>query len=247
MVSSFAAWSGCSKSCGTGSQSRSRSVVSAGAHGGYACPYLEETRGCNGHACAVHCVVSSFAAWSGCSKSCGAGSQSRSRSVVSAAAHGGYVCPYLEETRGCNAHACAAHCVVSSFGAWSTCSKSCTTGSQSRSRSVVTAAAHGGYACPYLEETRSCSHGACPIHCVTSTFGAWSTCTKSCGNGAQSRSRSVTTVTAHGGYVCPYLEETRGCNAAACAVDCVVTEYTAWSTCTLSCNAGTQGVGSHYY
>jgi hypothetical protein len=122
-------------------------------------------------------------------------------------------------------------------GAWSSCTASCGTGSQSRSGTVVAHAAGGGCACPYLEETQACNHGACPIHCATSAFGAWSTCTKSCGDGAQSRSRSVTAVAANGGYACPYLEETRGCNAAACAVDCFVTEYTAWSACTTSCGA----------
>ena len=188
----------------------------------------------------MHRSVSWFDAWSACSKSCGAGSQSRSRSVVTATAHGGYACPYLEETRGCNAHACAVHCVVSSFGAWSTCSKSCTAGSTSRSRTVTTAAAHGGYACPYLEETQSCNHGACPLHCATSSFGAWSTCTKSCGNGAQSRSRSVTAVAAHGGYVCPYLAQTQACNTHACPTDAVVEQWSSWSTCTKSCGGGNQ-------
>ena len=119
-------------------------------------------------------------AWSTCTLSCGLGSQSRSRSVTSAAAHGGYVCPYLEESRSCNVHACAAHCVVSTFGAWSTCTASCATGAQSRSRSVTSAAAHGGYVCPYLEESRSCNAHACASHCVVSAFDAWSTCTLLC-------------------------------------------------------------------
>ena len=119
------AWSTCTLSCGTGSQSRSRSVTSAAAHGGYVCPYLEESRSCNVHACAAHCVVSTFGAWSTCTASCATGAQSRSRSVTSAAAHGGYVCPNLEESRCCNAHACASHCVVSAFDAWSTCTQLC--------------------------------------------------------------------------------------------------------------------------
>ena len=58
------------------------------------------------------------------------------------------------------------------------------------------------------------------MHCSVSAFSAWTTCTKSGGTGAQKRSRSATTVTRHGGYACPYLEETRSCNAASCATDC---------------------------
>ena len=51
------------------------------------------------------------------------------------------------------------------------------------------------------------------MHCATSAFSAWSACTKSCGTGAQSRSRTVTNKAANGGYVCPYLDETRVCNS----------------------------------
>ena len=57
----------------------------------------------------------------------------RTRSVTTATRHGGYACPYLEETRNCNAHTCAVHCAVSAFSAWTTCTKSCGTGSQNRS------------------------------------------------------------------------------------------------------------------
>jgi len=140
----------------------------------------------------VHCAVSAFSAWTTCTKSCGTGSQNRARSVTTATRHGGYACPYLEETRNCNAHTCAVHCTVSTFSAWSTCTKSCGTGSQNRSRSVTARAAHGGYLCPYLDETRSCNAAACPVDCKFQAFSnaAWSTCTKSCGAGSQQRKRA---------------------------------------------------------
>merc|ERR1719199_1045804 len=97
-------------------------------------------------------------------------------------------------------------------GEWSTCTKSCGTGSQQRSR-IVTQPKNGGAACPHTAETQACNEHACAEHCVVSSFGAWSTCTLSCGTGSsQSRSRSVTSAAAHGGYVCPYLEESRACN-----------------------------------
>ena len=72
---------------------------------------------------------------------------------------------------------------------------------QSRSRTITTQANHGGKACPAqaaLLDTINCNTKACPIHCKY-TFGSWGKCTKSCGNGAQKRSLSVTT--RHGG--CP--------------------------------------------
>merc|ERR1712054_751166 len=165
-------------SCGNGSQRRSRSQTEP-RFGGKACPHYTETRPCNTHRCANHCIVTAFSAWTTCTKSCGSGVQSRSRSVTSAPRFGGYACPYLNEKRACNKHACASHCVVSQFSAWTTCTKSCGTGSQSRSRSVTSAPRFGGYACPYLNEKRACNKHACASHCVVSQFSAWTTCTKS--------------------------------------------------------------------
>jgi len=131
------------------------------------------------------------------------------------------------------------HCTVSAFSAWTTCTKSCGTGSQNRSRSVTARAQHGGYVCPYLQETRSCNAAACATDCVTNGFGAWTTCTKSCGTGAQKRKRAQTEPTL-GGKACPHYTETRACNTFACAIDCKVADFGAWTTCTVSCNGGSQ-------
>ena len=68
------------------------------------------------------------------------------------------------------------------------------------------------------------------MHPVISAWTAWPTCTKSCGQGAQSRSRTITKVAQHGGYVCPYLAETHNCNQQ-------VGDFSAWSTCTKSATA----------
>jgi hypothetical protein len=69
------------------------------------------------------------------------------------------------------------------------------------------------------------------VNCVVARFGAWSACTKSCGVGSQQRSRA-TIEPKFGGAVCPHSAETRACNAAACATDCSVAGFGAWSTCT---------------
>merc|ERR1719149_91480 len=97
---------------------------------------------------------------------------------------------------------------------------------------------HGGKACPASKQSRRCGNGPCPIHCATSAFTAWSACTKSCGKGAQSRKRSITTRNLHGGYVCPYLAETRVCNDQPCAVDGGWTAFSAWAACSKSCDGG---------
>jgi hypothetical protein len=243
-TSTFSTWTACTQSCGQGAQSRSRTVTTRNQHGGYVCPYLEETRNCNQQACATDCATSTFSTWTACTQSCGTGSQKRSRTQT-VPTFGGKACPHYTETRTCNGHSCPINCAYPygpSFGQWSTCTTSCAAGSQRRTRAVVQPR-FGGAACPHTAETQACDHGPCPIHCATSTFSAWTTCTKSCGQGAQSRSRSVTTRNQHSGYVCPYLAETRNCNQQACAVDCIVGEWRAWSTCSKSCAIGSQSRG----
>merc|ERR1719247_2953982 len=123
--------------------------------------------------------------WSACTKTCGGGSQKRTRTNT-APRYGGTVCPHTAETQACNQSPCAVHCATSAFSSWSTCSTSCGTGSQSRSR-TQTEPTNGGVACPHYDETRACNEHACAVHCATSAFSSWSTCTKSCGTGSQSR------------------------------------------------------------
>ncbi|XP_039613314.1 thrombospondin type-1 domain-containing protein 7B isoform X2 [Polypterus senegalus] len=54
--------------------------------------------------CPHNCVVSKFSAWSGCSKTCGAGLQHRTRAVLAPPLYGGVNCPNLTETRTCKNH-----------------------------------------------------------------------------------------------------------------------------------------------
>ena len=109
------------------------------------------------------------------------------------------------------------------------CTEACVTGSQERRRAQVVPV-FGGKACPHYTETHGCKIVECPVHPVISAWTAWSTCTKSCGQGAQSRSRTITKVAQHGSYVCPCLAETHNCNQQ-------VGDFSAWSTCTKSATA----------
>ena len=237
-IGSFGAWSTCSKSCGSGFQRRSRTNVQP-LNGGARCPHTAETRPCNHGPCPIHCTVRAFSAWTTCTKSCGTGTQSRSRSIKNHARHGGYVCPYLAETRSCNSQACPEDCVVdSTWGRWTACTKSCGGGYQRRSRSH-TEPKFGGVACPHYAETRACNTHSCPTNCVVGTFGAWSTCSQSCGIGSQQRSRTHVEPR-FGGKACPHENEARSCNKQACPIDGSVGAWAAWSTCTKSCGSGSQ-------
>jgi hypothetical protein len=215
-VSAFSAWTGCTKSCGKGSQSRSRAIRTRADHGGYACPYLKETRTCNEQSCAVDCIVNRFGAWSTCTKSCGAGSQERSRRNTPPTM-GGKACPHSAETRACNTAACAINCKFGDFSKWTACTLSCGTGSQKRSR-ATTEPQNGGKACPHAAETRACNAAPCPINGGWTAWAPWSACSKDCDGGVSARARTCTSPAPQfGGKPCPnHAGETKNCNMHVC-------------------------------
>ena len=69
-VSEWEQWSDCDVSCGVGSMSRSRNVLSPPQNGGKECPDLHQKRACHGQRCEVqdddkmlrgkHCVITLF-------------------------------------------------------------------------------------------------------------------------------------------------------------------------------------------
>jgi len=61
----------------------------------------------------------------------------------------------------------------------------------------------------------------CPVDCVPGSFGGWSTCTKSCADGSQQRSRS-NTAPKYGGKACPHTDEAAAAAAAVAAAAAAV-------------------------
>ncbi|KAM7147570.1 complement component C6 isoform 1-T2 [Molossus nigricans] len=62
---------------------------------------------------------------------------------------------------------------------WSSCSKTCDTGTQTRFRRVVMSNYYVENSCGQLctfEETRECNWKACPINCLLGDYGPWSDC-----------------------------------------------------------------------
>ena len=239
-LSGWAPWSGCTVSCGTGSESRSRTVLVHPMFGGASCGSMAEERSCETQSCPVDCLINAWSDYGECSRTCGGGLQTRSRGISREAATGGVPCGAQEETRTCKRQPCPIDCAPADWGTWSACSASCEGGTRHRSRTEKDMQQYGGLSCPSMMQTEKCGTGACPVHCATTHWSQWSVCSKTCGGGKMSRSRSVLQSTKFGGQICPLLFEEISCSTDGCPVDCVVTDFTEWTQCTHTCGGGSQ-------
>jgi hypothetical protein len=68
---------------------------------------LTQSQACNTQACPVDCAVSAWSAWGTCSATCGGGTQTQTRTVVTPSSNGGAACPALTQSQACNTQACS--------------------------------------------------------------------------------------------------------------------------------------------
>jgi hypothetical protein len=131
-------------------------------------------------------------------------------------------------------------CEVSTWSSmFSSCSRACGGGRQSRTRDITQLMEHHGKACPELEEARNCNTQPCrKADCKVSAWSFWSECTQTCRSrpagaaGSQVRDRSVTRHNRAGGKACPSLMQSRACHDNQCPVDCALTGWNPWGPCT---------------
>ena len=103
----WSAWSTCTKTCGGGSTTRTRtcnhatSVCQAAGLGD-----ATQTQSCKTQGCPVHCALSAWSSFGACSANCGGGTQTRTKSVVTQPANGGNTCGNKSESRSCNTQSC---------------------------------------------------------------------------------------------------------------------------------------------
>lgn len=188
---------------------------------------------------AVDCRVSKWSCSAQCSSSCGGGVHHCSRTVTLKSAHGGHACPPLTKQVPCNVDPCPQDCVVGSEHSCSMCSNTCGSGVQMCRRTIVSQPKHGGAACPSDHFMKPCQHAQkCPQDCTVTPWTEWSTCSHSCGNGEIVRTRQVSKDAAHGGVACPALYQLSKCNLRPCPIDCVVSSWEPWTTCTKTCGGG---------
>jgi len=135
----------CSVTCGGGTMTRSRSIITQPQGGGVPCPPLGALVSCNEQTCPVDCHLNDWEGWSACSAECGGGVKERTRSVIVDANFGGEPCEDTEEEEACNIQDCDEPCELAEWGQWSACSRMCGGGTQRRTKSIHKEAVGNGH------------------------------------------------------------------------------------------------------
>ena len=112
-------------------------------------------------------------------------------------------------------------CAVGEFRDFSGCSNTCGGGTQTRSRTVITPKSGNGKDCPPLSERRPCNTQVCPVDCKVSGFSDFSDCTRECGGGTQTRTKTIIQNQVGTGAPCPELSNTIACNTEPCLIDII--------------------------
>eukprot|EP00930_Biecheleria_cincta_P043010 TRINITY_DN29585_c0_g3_i1.p1 TRINITY_DN29585_c0_g3~~TRINITY_DN29585_c0_g3_i1.p1 ORF type:complete len:1650 (-),score=229.96 TRINITY_DN29585_c0_g3_i1:405-5297(-) len=254
-------WSACSQTCGTGESVRTRAIAREASSGGAGCDgVFEDYQPCSQAPCPLWgraCEFGPWTKWSDCSATC-QGHHTRARSIAVQAELGGEPCTGgLEETNPCNAQiSCAllsVDCAYQSWLPWSFCSRSCGGGTRARRRGIAKNAQGNGKQCTGdLDEVQQCNQHACigmePVDCSWTSWGEWSECTTTCGQGERKRQRSVALEAQNDGRPCDggAAVELDGCKQPLCKslTDvCEWSDWDAWTVCTRSGATVTCGGG----
>lgn len=250
-------WSSCSASCGGGVARRMRALEALPRNGGAACAALTKSEAvpCNMQPCGKECINGKWGDWhdwESCTASCDGGFHVRRRSIEQYPNECGRPADGVKhEYKPCEGlPKCVqdVDCVVSDWGEWSFCSRTCY-GASERNRYIKVFPAGSGKSCDNtsLKETAPCNPGPAeeaaegcrapgPADCALSEWGDWSWCSSSCGGGQRERRRKVLTLPRGGGKTCDAgLAVLEPCNPEPCQMedcqDCVWGEWSDWGDC----------------
>ncbi|NWT15620.1 HMCN1 protein, partial [Vireo altiloquus] len=244
--SSWLEWQACSVTCGQGVQERVRQCDSpVPANGGRGCqgPH-SDLRSCHRQPCPVDGSWSEWGLWEECSRSCGQGNRTRSRTCSNPPAqHGGKPCEGSAlESVMCNLRPCPVSGEWSPWGPWGPCSTTCGKGTQTRPRLCASPApAHGGLPCRGPDtQLQLCHRRRCPVDGKWSPWSSWSACSVSCGGGSRQRTRHCSDPAPQfGGHKCEGSDIRMDfCNSDPCPVHGNWGPWSSWGTCSRTCNGG---------
>jgi len=111
-------------------------------------------------------------------------------------------------------------------------------GEETIMRKVLVLPDQYGMQCPIMKRKMKCGQKKCPVNCVMSKFSGWSDCTKVCGGGVKQQTRSILTQPKNGGNTCDNVMDSKSCNTGTCNRNCELSDWTAWSPCSVACDGG---------
>ncbi|GFS05101.1 SCO-spondin-like [Elysia marginata] len=235
----WSAWSECTVTCGNGTQWRNRTCEGP-YHLGKDCEGEDyETQVCLPRICPVDGKWLPWNDWGVCSKTCGTGTQERFR-VCEGPFYDGENCTGPdEEHRDCNTHHCPIDGEWETWSVWSACSVTCGGGNQSRFRECQ-GPFYGGLSCDGPREmSRICSTNSCPEDGYFTSWSEWEACDVTCGDGGVRRRYRSCVGPFYGGNDCEgQYVDTGACNVQPCPIDGVLTAWSNWSDCSVTCGGG---------
>ncbi|KAL4226916.1 hypothetical protein ACF0H5_014894 [Mactra antiquata] len=248
-LSLWTSWTACPVTCGGDIQIRNRTCdfPSDRPHGKDCLGDLDQTQTCNSELCPIDGVWSDWVGWSTCSKTCGTGSHSRTRTCIfdKDAPHGALCAGAGEETQQCNTDLCPIDGHWTEWVQWTQCSVSCENGTRSRDRICAfdDTAPRGNNCTGDSSQMEGCNDGPCPVDGIWSNWAVWSVCTASCGNGSKTRDRTCDfppPPVPHGNNCTGPSQDMDVCNTQLCPVDGHFDSWSIWSTCSVTCGGGNQ-------